>query len=184
MSRNKLEEFLTGPPFQVELHDRDRRADIIKPLPKIFDIHGNEEHLFDTSGKFNWRKSFTTYNFTQSAINGRWCKMHKQCTIHRTLHKFYNSGKSKALGPPGIPWDSYGIAKFDLSPLLLGEDKLRLKSLVLPCVRPVNSSRNSVLKTQPRLDDTGSLPCGRFIYCYVFSVVLFTERHILPNVTS
>ena len=52
LSRNKLEEFLTGPPFEVELHDRDRRADIIKPMPKIFDIHGNEEHLFDTSGEF------------------------------------------------------------------------------------------------------------------------------------
>ena len=71
------------------------------------------------------------------------------------------SGKSKALGPPGIPWDSYGIAKFDLSPLLLGEDKLKLKSPVLPCVRPVNSNRTSVLKTEPRLDDSGSLPCGR-----------------------
>ncbi|KAL5263744.1 hypothetical protein ACHWQZ_G004965 [Mnemiopsis leidyi] len=142
LSRNKLEEFLTGPPFQVELHDRDRRADIIKPLPKIFDIHGNEEHLFDTSGK------------------------------------------SKALGPPGIPWDSYGIAKFDLSPLLLGEDKLRLKSPVLPCVRPVNSSRNSVLKTQPRLDDTGSLPCGRYIESETVLTVELSLAHPLVQHTN
>jgi len=142
LSRAKLEEFLTGPPFEVELHDRDRRADIIKPLPKIFDIHGNEEHLFDTSGK------------------------------------------SKALGPPGIPWDSYGIAKFDLSPLLLGEDKLRLKSPVLPCVRPVNSNRTNVLKTGPRLDDTGSLPCGRYIESGTVITVELSLAHPLVQHTN
>ena len=36
----------------MELHDRDRRSDVIKPLPKIFDIHGDEGALFDTSGSW------------------------------------------------------------------------------------------------------------------------------------
>lgn len=133
---------MTGPPFEVELHDRDRRADIIKPLPRIFDITGNEESLFDTSGK------------------------------------------SKALGLPGVPWDPYGIAKFDLSPLLLGEEKLRLKSPVLPCVRPVNSSRTNVLMTEPRLDDTGSLPSGRYIESGTVITVELVLAHPLVEHTN
>jgi len=119
LSRTKLEEFLTGPAFDVELHDRDRRADIVKPVPKVFDRIGSEGALFDTSGK------------------------------------------SKALEPPGVPWDSFGVAKFDLSPLLLGEEKLRLKSPVLPCVRPISNSR--ALALEPRLDFSESLPPGRYM---------------------
>ena len=70
-------------------------------------------------------------------------------------------GKSKALEPPGVPWDSFGVAKFDLSPLLLGEEKLRLKSPVLPCVRPISNSR--ALAMEPRLDFSESLSPGRYM---------------------
>lgn len=46
----------------------------------------------------------------------------------RTLHNPFK-GRDR-------PWDPHGIAKFDLSGLLLGQQVMHLKSAVRPCVIP------------------------------------------------
>ena len=49
-------------------------------------------------------------------------------TGKRTLHNPF-SGRDK-------PWDPYGIAKFDLSGLLLGQQVMNLKSAIRQCPTP------------------------------------------------
>lgn len=142
LSRPKLEEFLTGPPFVVELHDRDRKTDLIKAQPKVFNQCGTEEGLFDTSGKAPTR------------------------------------------APMGIAWNPYGVAKFDLSPLLLGEQKMRLKAPVLPCIRPPNPGRDAILQRDAQPDPTGCVTNGRFLESGTFMTVTITLAHPLVDASN
>lgn len=100
LDKSGLAEYLQGPHFQIEVHDRDRKIEHKKPKPSLFGENPEDEMINNVS-----------------LVAGR-----------RTTHNPFTS-RSK-------PWDPYGIAKFDLSGLLLGQKYLYLRSPIHCCPLP------------------------------------------------
>lgn len=100
LDKGGLAEYLQGPHFQVEVHDRDRKIEQKKPKPSLFGENPEDEMINNVS-----------------LVAGR-----------RTTHNPFNSRDK--------PWDPYGIAKFDLSGLLLGQKYLHLRSPIHCCPLP------------------------------------------------
>lgn len=100
LDKGGLAEYLQGPQFQVEVHDRDRKIEQKKPKPSLFGENPEDEMINNVS-----------------LVAGR-----------RTTHNPFSSRDK--------PWDPYGIAKFDLSGLLLGQTYLYLRSPIHCCPLP------------------------------------------------
>lgn len=100
LDKGGLAEYLQGPHFQVEVHDRDRKIEQKKPKPSLFGENPEDEMINNVS-----------------LVAGR-----------RTTHNPFSSRDK--------PWDPYGIAKFDLSGLLLGQKYLHLRSPIHCCPLP------------------------------------------------
>ncbi|XP_020606074.1 uncharacterized protein FLJ43738-like [Orbicella faveolata] len=100
LDKGGLAEYLQGPQFQVEVHDRDRKIEHKKLKPSLFGENPEDEMINNVS-----------------LVAGR-----------RTTHNPFSSRDK--------PWDPYGIAKFDLSGLLLGQTYLYLRSPIHCCPLP------------------------------------------------
>ncbi|KAL9960808.1 hypothetical protein ACROYT_G034311 [Oculina patagonica] len=100
LDKGGLAEYLQGPHFQIEVHDRDRKIEQKKPKPSLFGENPEDEMINNVS-----------------LVAGR-----------RTTHNPFTSRDK--------PWDPYGIAKFDLSGLLLGQKYLYLRSPIHCCPLP------------------------------------------------
>ncbi|XP_072038562.1 uncharacterized protein [Amphiura filiformis] len=113
--RGELLEYLNGPPLEIEVHDRDRRAEEIKQKPTLFGEDTEDDKISNVS----------------------------MVTSKRTTHNPFKH-RSK-------PWDPYGIAKFDLSSLLLGEKIMYMKSPIHNCPTPDLLGRNNKGNNDDRL---------------------------------
>ncbi|XP_032228067.2 uncharacterized protein LOC5503934 [Nematostella vectensis] len=100
IDKEVLAEYLRGPPLEIEVHDRDRKAEDKKTKPVLFGENPEDEMINNVA-----------------LIAGR-----------RTTHNpFEGRGKT---------WDPYGIARFDLSGLLVGQKMLQLRSPIQSCPIP------------------------------------------------
>ncbi|EDO32777.1 predicted protein, partial [Nematostella vectensis] len=100
IDKEVLAEYLRGPPLEIEVHERDRKAEDKKTKPVLFGENPEDEMINNVA-----------------LIAGR-----------RTTHNpFEGRGKT---------WDPYGIARFDLSGLLLGQKMLQLRSPIQSCPIP------------------------------------------------
>lgn len=100
LDKDGLAEYLQGPRFEIEVHDRDRKLEQKKPKPSLFGENPDDEMINNVS-----------------LVAGR-----------RTTHNPFTSREK--------PWDPYGLAKFDLSGLLLGQKYLHLRSPIHCCTLP------------------------------------------------
>nr|XP_006825129.1 PREDICTED: uncharacterized protein LOC100373146 [Saccoglossus kowalevskii] len=100
LDEGSVKEYLNGPPLEIEVHDRDRKAEEVKKEPTLFGEDVEDDKLGNVG-----------------MVTGK-----------RTLHNPF-TGRDK-------PWDPYGIAKFQLSDLLLGEKILNLTSPIHSCSIP------------------------------------------------
>lgn len=100
LDKGGLAEYLQGPRFEIEVHDRDRKIEQKKPKPSLFGENAEDEMINNVS-----------------LVAGR-----------RTTHNPFTSRDK--------PWDPYGVAKFDLSGLLLGQKFLHMRSPIQCCPLP------------------------------------------------
>ena len=100
LDQGELQEYLQGPPLQIEIHDRDRDNDLKKIKADLFGDNPEDEMINNVS-----------------LIASR-----------RTTHNPFKD-KDKA-------WDPYGVAKLDLSELLLGQRYLYMSIPVHNCSSP------------------------------------------------
>ncbi|RMX52800.1 hypothetical protein pdam_00012207 [Pocillopora damicornis] len=120
LDKSGLAEYLQGPHFQIEVHDRDRKIEPKKPKPSLFGENPEDEMINNVS-----------------LVAGR-----------RTTHNPFTSRNK--------PWDPYGIAKFDLSGLLLGHKYLYLRSPIHCC--PLPDTRSGLEKPEgPILGQPGNV---------------------------
>lgn len=120
LDKSGLAEYLQGPHFQIEVHDRERKIEPKKPKPSLFGENPEDEMINNVS-----------------LVAGR-----------RTTHNPFTSRNK--------PWDPYGIAKFDLSGLLLGHKYLYLRSPIHCC--PLPDTRSGLEKPEgPILGQPGNV---------------------------
>ncbi|XP_071128270.1 uncharacterized protein [Mytilus edulis] len=97
---SELRQYLNGPAFELEIHDRDRKGEECKPKPALFGDDLEDEKISNVG----------------------------TVASRRTINNPF-VGRNK-------PWDPYGVAKLDLSELLLGHQYIHLKVPIHNCAVP------------------------------------------------
>lgn len=122
MDPAEVREFLSGPPLAIEVHDRDRIPEKHKLKAALFGDDLQDEKISNVGTVTSVYKALNNYQPGSISLNLT------VCTGRRTINNAF-SGRDQ-------PWDPHGVAKFDLSDLLLGQQYLHLKAPIHQCQIP------------------------------------------------